>query len=204
MTFLPNTNTTSIMTDNLLLARELATREWLVRVVIGLDLCPFAAHVHRQGELAIEAIKGENEGSLFAMIENLKRMRATESPESVILVLSDCFSNFEYYVEFVALAEKTLAVQGYEGEFQLASFHPDYCFANAKSDDPANYTNRSPYPLLHILRESSVARAVESHRDHALEIFERNQRTTRELGLQKMQQLVAACIAGPLISMKER
>jgi len=180
--------------DDLLQAKIEATREWLVRVVIGLDLCPFAASVYRQGELAMEAIEADSEGSLLAMLEYLQRMHDADSPESVILVLSDSFSSFEEYLDFVALAENTLADQGYEGEFQLASFHPDYCFADADSEDAANYTNRSPYPLLHILRESSVSRAIESHSGDTLEIPERNQRITRELGLEKMQQMVAECI----------
>jgi len=197
MTSLPGNRKPSNTTGDLLDVRVAATREWLIHVVIGLDLCPFAAAVHRQGELVIEAIEADSEGSLSVLIETLQRMHATESPESVILVLPDHFASFDYYVDFIARAEKALAAQGYKGEFQLASFHPDYCFADADSDDPANYTNRSPYPLLHVLRESSVARAIESHRGDTLDIPQRNQRITRELGLQKMQQLVAACKLAP-------
>lgn len=181
--------------DELLQAKVEATRQWLVRVVIGLDLCPFAASVYHQGKLAIAAVEGDAKESLLAMLDYLQQMAEVKSPESVILVLSDHFSSFDFYLEFIDVAENTLADEGYEGVFQLASFHPDYCFADADENDPANWTNRSPYPLLHILREASVTRAIESHPVDTMEIPKRNQKMTRELGLDKMRELVAICKA---------
>ena len=95
----------------------------------------------------------------------------------------------------VAIAERLLIVQNYEGMYQLASFHPDYRFEAHVKDDPANYTNRAPYPMLHIIREDSIDRALENY-PNPENIPIRNIQLTRELGLKKLQSLLAASYQG--------
>ena len=108
------------------------------------------------------------------------------------LLYAHAFSDFNDYLDFFYMAECLLADEGYEGMYQLASFHPDYCFNDAPADDPANYTNRSPYPMVHILREHSLTKAIDQH-PNAEEIPERNIALTRQLGLEAMQQLLDSC-----------
>jgi hypothetical protein len=109
-----------------------------------------------------------------------------------LLIFSTSLSHFDDYLDFLHVAEQLLSAQGYEGVYQLASFHPDYCFDGANIDDPANYTNRSPYPMLHLLRESSLEKAIDRH-PHPEQIPAHNIALTRQLGLAKMQALLAAC-----------
>jgi hypothetical protein len=97
-------------------------------------------------------------------------------------------------LDLVAIAEDVLIDQDYEGVYQLASFHPDYCFADSKPDDAANYTNRSPYPMLHIIREASIEKALTKY-PNPEQIPERNMQLTRKLGLEKLQTLLATCHA---------
>jgi len=108
------------------------------------------------------------------------------------LIYAGAFADFDDYLDFLGLAEALLSDQGYEGIYQLASFHPDYSFEEAALDDAANYTNRSPYPMLHLLRESSLEQAI-AHYPDPENIPERNIALTRELGLTKMKTLLAAC-----------
>ena len=108
------------------------------------------------------------------------------------MIYDNAFISFDDYLDFLELAEALLLEQDYEGIYQLASFHPDYCFEGAKQDDPANYTNRSPYPMLHLLRESSIELALASY-PHPENIPQKNIKSLRELGLTKIQSLLAGC-----------
>lgn len=112
--------------------------------------------------------------------------------ETTLLIYPHAFSLFDDYLDFLELAETLMCEQGYEGIYQLASFHPDYCFEGSYINDPANYTNRSPYPMLHLIRETSLEQAINCYPDPD-NIPQRNIELTRSLGLTKLQNLLAAC-----------
>ncbi|MDH5711889.1 MAG: DUF1415 domain-containing protein, partial [Gammaproteobacteria bacterium] len=115
-----------------------------------------------------------------------------DATETTLLVFAEGFKDFGDYLDLVELAQDLLADQGYEGIYQIASFHPDYCFADAELDDAANYTNRSPYPMLHLIREASMEKAL-AHYPEPEKIPERNVEYARELGLEEMQRQLEAC-----------
>ncbi|MCX7556577.1 DUF1415 domain-containing protein [Xanthomonadaceae bacterium JHOS43] len=166
-------------------AVEAATRRWLERAVIGLNLCPFARAPYVKGRVRIVVSQARDEESLLVdMCEELQRLAVTEeeSVETTLLVHPHVLGDFLEFNDFLDLADAALARMNLEGEFQVASFHPDYEFADAPVGDVANFTNRSPYPTLHLLRESSIERAVEAVEDTDA-IYERNIARLRELGV---------------------
>jgi hypothetical protein len=144
------------------------TREWIEKVVVGLELCPFAAQPLREGRVRIqvsEATTPEDLASdLASELARLEREPAAEL-ETTLLVHPRVLLAFEDYNRFLDVADMLLEELGLVGAIQIASFHPGYRFAGAPPDDPANATNRSPHPMLHLLREESVADAVRSHPD---------------------------------------
>ncbi len=144
------------------------TRDWITRVVIGLDLCPFAAEPLRAGRIRFVVHDGADAESLAEVLaielQHLDRAPPDEI-ETTILVHPNALRRFEAFNDFLAVADRLLAQLGLEGTLQIASFHPDYRFAGCTASDPANATNRSPFPMLHLLREASVERAVGLHPD---------------------------------------
>jgi uncharacterized protein len=161
-----------------------ATRDWLEKAVIGLDLCPFAKAVHLKDQIRYAVSSaGTPEALLTDLIAEL-RLLAEGDPaelETTLLIHPAVLTDFLDYNDFLAVAEAAVADLGLEGVLQVASFHPRYQFAGTRPDDIENYTNRSPYPTLHLLREESVARAVAAFPD-AAEIYEKNILTLRKLG----------------------
>jgi hypothetical protein len=115
--------------------------------------------------------------------------------ETLFIIMPDSFSSFGSYLQLLELSEKLLKDEGYEGIYQIASFHPLYLFEGAAPDDPANYTNRSPYPMLHLLREQSVARAIETY-PGTEKIPQKNIEYARARGLAYMKMLQEGSIAG--------
>lgn len=179
------------MTDSSIIAQ---TTQWINSVVIGCNFCPFAAKaVLRKSIRYVVLPEATLEGSLEAVMAELRYLDRTEDIETTLIIFPNHFTDFEEYLDMADMAEDLSVEQGYEGVYQIASFHPDYCFAEADADDPANYTNRSPYPMLHLLREDSVSKAV----DHFIDpegIPERNIAFAQEKGLKYMQMLRAACL----------
>lgn len=173
---------------------EHATRAWLESVVIGLDLCPFAAKPFRQNSIRFSVCRTTDIAcGLEHLIEECRHLDTTPGISTSLLIYSQFLYEFDDYLDFLALAEALLSDQGYDGIFQLASFHPLYCFDGSDSDDPANYTNRSPYPMLHLLREDSIAAAVDRH-PNPESIPKRNIALTRSLGNAQLQALIASCV----------
>ncbi|MGR9115101.1 MAG: DUF1415 domain-containing protein [Gammaproteobacteria bacterium] len=169
------------------------TQAWLETIVIAHNLCPFAHKVHSQGSVRYRVCHERSmERCLEALI--LECVRLDTSPDVVtsLVIYPNAFGAFDDYLDFLAIAESLLIEQGYEGVYQVASFHPDYCFKGSDASDPANYTNRSPYPMLHLLREDSIENALKHYPD-AEQIPLRNMQLTRKLGSVKMQRLLAAC-----------
>ncbi len=174
--------------------RDLAiadTVRWLERAVIGLNLCPFAKAPHIKGQIhyAVSEAKGL-EGLRDELIEELKALAAlpAEERETVLLIVPHMLRDFLDFNDFLDEADGVLQELDLEGEFQVASFHPDFQFADTEPDDIGNFTNRSPYPTLHLLREASIDRAVEAFPE-AETIYEANIATMEKLGLQGWKRL---------------
>lgn len=167
------------------------TRRWLERAVIGLNLCPFAKSVFVKKQVRFALTGATTADELLAELENeLERLTATEPAQldTTLLIHPQVMTDFLDYHFFLAEVEALLKNRGYDGIYQIASLHPQYEFAGSDPDDIANYTNRAPYPMLHLLRESSIDRAVAAFPD-AADIFERNIETMEKLGFEGWQKL---------------
>ena len=169
------------------------TKKWIVDVVVGCNFCPFAQREVKKNSIFFEVIEGNSNLVLQAFSHACEKMHTDAEIETMFLILPQNFSRFPDYLKLVKSADFLLKKQGYEGIYQVASFHPGYLFAGSGVNDAANYTNRSPYPMLHLLREESVSRAVDSYPDTE-KIPEKNTAFAREKGLAYMQNLQAACM----------
>jgi uncharacterized protein len=161
-----------------------ATKEWLEKAVIGLNLCPFARAVYVNDQIRYAVSDASAPEALLAdLLAELRTLAAADPAEvdTTLLIHPGALTDFLDYNDFLGVAEAAVADLGLEGVLQVASFHPRYQFAGTAPDDIENYTNRSPYPMLHLLREESVERAVEAFPD-AAEIYEKNIATLRLLG----------------------
>lgn len=161
-----------------------ATRTWLVRAVIGLNLCPFAKAVHMHQRIRYQVSAAQTTADLLEDLRNeLHALHAADPNEceTTLLIHPEVLNDFLEYSLFLPTAEALISKLGYAAEFQLASFHPQYQFSDAGADDIENFTNRAPYPTLHLLRESSIARAVAAFPD-AADIYEKNMATLQRLG----------------------
>lgn len=168
-----------------------ATRQWLEKFVIGLNLCPFAKSVFMKNQVRYVVSEAtEPEGLYQDLVSELELLRKADPEEidTTLLIHPQALQDFLEYNDFLSVADAVLLELGLEGTIQIASFHPAYQFADAGPDDASNYTNRSPYPMLHLLREASVERAVASFPD-ANGIFQENIETMRRLGLDGLRRL---------------
>ena len=161
-----------------------AMQLWLERAVIGLNLCPFAkaVHVKKQIRYAVSSATTP-EALLDDLISELELLAesSAEKIDTTLLILPNVLGDFLDYNDFLDIADETLEELDLAGELQIASMHPHYQFADTQQDDMENYTNRSPYPTLHLLRESSVDKAVAAFPE-ADQIFEKNIATMKKLG----------------------
>lgn len=170
------------------------TIAWIKSVVIGCNFCPFAAKaLLRKTIRYIVLQKSSVESTLESLVRELQFLDTNEELETTLIILPGQFPDFRAYLDLVELAEKLSSQRGYDGIYQIASFHPEYLFAGSNEDDPANYTNRSIYPMLHILREESITRAVEQY-PSIDDIPEHNINFAKQKGLQYMKLLRAACM----------
>jgi hypothetical protein len=141
------------------------TKKWISDVIIGCNFCPFAARVVKQQVIHYRVeLSAAMEDCLDAFLEEIARLDVDSGIETSFLIFPESFPMFDDYLDLVSLAEKLLVDNGYEGIYQVASFHPSYLFAGSQEEDAANYTNRSPYPMLHLLREASIDKALEKFR----------------------------------------
>lgn len=161
------------------------TKEWLEKAVIGLNLCPFARPVHTQNlvRYAVSSARTEDE-LLVALQSELQLLMQTPITEieTTLLIHPAVLNDFLQYNDFLGLVEDALTEMELDGVIQIASFHPRFQFAGTEVDDISNFTNRSPYPSLHLLREESVSRAVDSAVDVDA-IPDKNIQTLKRLGL---------------------
>ncbi|WP_041759044.1 DUF1415 domain-containing protein [Paraburkholderia phytofirmans] len=162
-----------------------ATRYWLTEAVIGLNLCPFAKAVHVKEQIRYAVSDAvDMEGVLTDLETELQTLVAADpdAVDTTLLIVPQALGDFLDYNDCLFFAERMLKQLRLEGVVQIASFHPFYQFEGSEPDDIENYTNRAPYPILHLLREDSIERAVQAFPD-AEEIYERNQETLRRIGL---------------------
>ena len=160
------------------------TRRWLEKAVIGLNLCPFAKAVYAKQQVRFVYSDATTPEQLIEQLgEELLLLRDTpaDQVDTTLLVHPHVLQDFLDYNDFLEQADALVEVLELDGDLQVASFHPDYQFAGTMPDDISNYTNRSPYPTLHLLREASIDRAVEAFPDADV-IVERNVKTLDALG----------------------
>lgn len=167
------------------------TQAWVVKAVIGLNLCPFAKAVQVQGKVRYVVSEATTvEDLLYELAAELNHLHDTppEQTDTTLLIHPRVLTDFLDYNDFLEAADALVADIGLEGELQVASFHPQYQFEGTEPDDITNFTNRSPYPTLHLLREDSIDRAVAAF-PNPESIFDTNMDTLEKLGIEGWRRL---------------
>jgi uncharacterized protein len=168
------------------------THKWFETFVLGLNLCPFARHPYKNDKVRFVVFEGDNLEKLTEMVVQEMDYLEKVSPsvcETTLVILRDCLTDFQEYLDYLEVAEYVLEQLELSLVFQVASFHPDYQFDETLPNDAENYTNRSPYPMLHILREDSVERAIEAYPEVG-DIPAANIETMNELGTAKLKKML--------------
>lgn len=161
-------------------------------MIVGLNLCPFAGREVRRATIRYRVTDAESEDDLLAALFNeFRYLDNHPETETTVLIHPHTLTRFSAYNQFLNMADALLAGAGLEGVYQIASFHPKYRFAGTADDDAENFTNRSPYPLLHVLRESSVETAARNADVES--IPERNIALMNEMGKVKLEALLQSC-----------
>lgn len=166
---------------------------WLTTVVIDLNLCPFAQREYQKNSIRFAVSDANDDEAIIEELAlELELLNKHDDIETSLLILPNALSDFLDFNDFLGLADELLIKMKLEGIFQIANFHPDYQFAGTRSDDPENYTNRSPYPILHLLREKSLEKAIELH-PNTDNIPDDNIKLMNTLGNKHMASLLSAC-----------
>lgn len=138
--------------------------KWLTSVVIDLNLCPFAQREYRQNKIRFKVSGAESENNVVDdLVSELVLLTKHNDIETSLLILPSAFAEFRFFNDFLGFADDLLCEMHLDGVYQIASFHPDYQFAGTQANDAENHTNRSPYPILHLLREASLEQAIARH-----------------------------------------
>ncbi len=176
------------------------TQCWISKFIIQHNICPFAKRAFDEndtnndtGNIHYEVVLSDKlENQLQELIYSCEQLDREVDIETSLLILPHGLSDFDDYLDFLALANDLMHQQSYEGVYQLASFHPDYCFEDVEADDASHYTNRSPYPMLHLIREESLEKALANY-PNPENIPSRNIEYTREMGKESLQLLIQTC-----------
>jgi hypothetical protein len=147
---------------------EQQVQQWLKEVVIGLNLCPFAAKPERNKQIkTFVSLADKEEGLLEDILSELMLLEQTDAQdlETTLVVVPKMLHDFVDYNFFIDWVEALIKQNGWEGIYQVATFHPNYCFGGAEPEDPENLTNRSPYPIFHLIREQSMERVLKHYPD---------------------------------------
>lgn len=168
------------------------TKNWLNEIVIGLNLCPFAARPFNDNSIdyVVASTQGKKptiEQHLHQLANCFNKLDETVSIETSLLIFPDGYDRFDDYLELLHLSNLLLEDLNYSGIYQLASFHPQYLFEDTTEDDVSNFTNRSPYPMLHIIREHSLEKAIASYPDIEM-VPVNNIKKLQDIGLKVMQE----------------
>ncbi len=172
------------------------TRCWVERAVVALNLCPFARKPVEGGQIRYVVSEARDEETLLADVQRELELLRDSDPqqiETTVLIHPWVLNDFYDYNDFLAVVDLLLDHSGYNGVFQVASLHPDYQFAGTEPEDAENFTNRSPYPVLHLLREELLEKAILTYA-RPDKIPERNIRTMEKLGAEKMREMLAECM----------
>ena len=170
------------------------TKNWLEDFVLGLNLCPFARHPFRNEKVHYVVYEGDNLENLTQIVVKELDFLNRVTPavvETTLIILLDALKDFDEYLDFLEVVEFVVEKLDMDVAFQIASFHPSYQFDGTDETDSENYTNRSPFPMLHLLREDSVTRAVEAFPEVG-DIPARNIQTMNDLGLLKIKEMLNA------------
>jgi len=184
--------------DDLLKDNEVieSVQRWVESFVVDMNLCPFAKRELIKNRVRFVSAAAETEEKLLITLQaELELLHGDPAIETTLLIHAKVLPVFDDYNQFLNHADKLLQQIGFEGVYQIASFHPHYQFSGTDADDAENYTNRSPYPMLHIIREESIARAI-TDLPNAEQIPVRNIELMNQLGQRKLQALMQACING--------
>lgn len=170
-----------------------ATERWVTDVVIGLNLCPFAKREWLQNKVRLTVTDADSPESLLEdLVVEMALLNRRPGIETSLLIHPNLLTGFDDYNQFLDFVDATIEQMSLSGVYQIASFHPEYRFAGSAAEDVENYTNRSPYPMLHILRESSMVSAVDLHPDTS-GIPVSNIKLLRKLGVEHMRALLHSC-----------
>ncbi|PCK31550.1 DUF1415 domain-containing protein [Pseudoalteromonas piscicida] len=170
-----------------------AMQNWVSQVIVKYNFCPFARKevesktIHYHVSSAIK-----HDDAVMDMLQQCSELTLHRERETTLVIFERGFEDFNEFLDLVDLANALLVAQGFEGTYQIANFHPDYVFADSEDDDAANYTNRAPYPTLHLIREESMAQALEEY-DDPEQIPENNIRLARRKGTAFWQHLLQQC-----------
>ena len=168
-------------------------RRWVETVVVDLNLCPFAKRELVKNRVRFAVTEATSEEQLLMVLQTeLEYLNSEPAIETTLLIHPDVLHDFYDYNQFLSYAEGLLVQMKLDGVYQIASFHPDYQFAGTEPADAENYTNRSPYPMLHLIREESLERAIAAYPD-VDKIPLRNTELMNTLGEDRLQKLLQAC-----------
>ena len=168
--------------------------QWVETMVVGLNLCPFAKREMVKSSVRFASTTSTTEEQLLMDLQaELELLNTDPSVETTLLIHSNVLQDFRDYNRFLGYADSLLVEMGLEGIYQIASFHPDYRFDGTESDDAENYTNRSPFPILHLIRETSLERAIADYPE-VDQIPVRNIALMNDLGRNKLQALLRSCL----------
>ncbi len=166
------------------------TRHWLETIVVGLNLCPFARReLVNERVLFTVSDAHTREQLLMDLHTSLLALADNSAIETTLLIHPHVLQNFDDYNQFLDIADALLCDMDMEGVYQIASFHPDYQFADTALEDARNYSNKSPYPMLHLLSEESLEKAIDNNADTAL-IPERNKALLNKMGIKKLKEIL--------------
>lgn len=170
------------------------TQNWVKDVIVKYNICPFARREVERGSIRYHVCdQMEKELLLQSLLNECHFLDENEATETTLFIMPVGLEGFYDFLDFVELANDLLEMEDYEGVYQLANFHPDYCFAGEPQSEPSNYTNRAPYPTLHIIRETSMEFAINNHPDVDA-IPERNIAFANKKGNDFFANLLATCM----------
>ena len=169
------------------------TQCWLKTTIIGLNFCPFAKQEFKNNSIRYSVFNGlDLESNLHALADEFQHLDKNIDTETSLLMFCNSVDDFDDFLELIEYSNDLLDDLGYSSTYQIAHFHPLYCFDGVEPDDASNYTNRSPYPTLHLIREDSLQLAIENYPDTSL-IPENNIKLARELGVEELESLLNNC-----------
>jgi hypothetical protein len=173
---------------------SLQTQNWVKKFIVALNVCPFAKREVERDSIRLSIVRSKKSNvALEELMAEITWLDENPETETSLVVFPTMFSDFHDYLDFVFMTEDLMVEQGCEGVYQVATFHPDYCFDGVDQDDVSNYTNRSPYPMIHLLREASVEKAIEFYGDTS-GIPDDNIALMNTMGQQKVENILQSCL----------